>query len=79
MKLTTELYTQQFISWPKTGKHILGQYDDHSFVVYQAYNTEIGRYAASHNTFGGPFKFDRMSRIKPNFLWMMYLNFPYRV
>ncbi len=72
MKLATELYTKQVTSWPQTGKQILGQFDDDSFVVYQAYNTEIGRYATTHNAFGGPFKLDRMSWIKPNFLWMMY-------
>ncbi len=72
MKLITELYTKQVNDWPQTGKHILGYYDDSSFVVYQAYNTEIGHYAASHNVFGGSFKFERMSWIKPNFLWMMY-------
>ncbi len=72
MKLITELYSKQVTNWPQSGKHILGHYDDSSFVVYQAYNTEIGHYAASHNSFGGSFKFERMSWIKPNFLWMMY-------
>jgi len=36
MKLATELYTKQVTSWPQTGKQILGQFDDDSFVVYQA-------------------------------------------
>jgi hypothetical protein len=40
--------------------------------VYQAYRAAIGRYAAKHGQFGGEFSFNRMSWVKPNFLWMMY-------
>lgn len=40
--------------------------------VYQAYRPVIGNFAATHGYFGGEFKLDRMSWIKPNFLWMMY-------
>jgi hypothetical protein len=65
-------YTEQVPCWPATGRHILAPYDDASVVVYQAYRPEIGRFAASHGFFGGGFSFDRMSWIKPNFLWMMY-------
>src|SRR4029077_15450945 len=32
----------------------------------------IGHYAARHGRFGGEFSLNRMSWIKPNFLWMMY-------
>ena len=31
-----------------------------------------GDFAAEHGWFGGPFSYQRMSWIKPNFLWMMY-------
>ncbi|MGK7914900.1 MAG: DUF4291 domain-containing protein [Prochloraceae cyanobacterium] len=58
--------------WPKTGRHILAQYDDNIIVVYQAYRAAIGHFAASHGYFGGEFRLNRMSWIKPNFLWMMY-------
>ena len=50
----------------------MAQYDDQNIVVYQAYCQEIGRYAAENQQFGGAFSFNRMSWIKPNFLWMMY-------
>ncbi|MFY0538430.1 DUF4291 domain-containing protein [Nannocystis pusilla] len=40
--------------------------------MYQAYRPAIGRFAAEHQRFGGPFSLERMSWIKPNFLWMMY-------
>lgn len=72
MNLITESYPVQQAYWPQTGKHILAQYDERSIVVYQAYRPAIGRFAATHNYFGGEFSFTRMSWIKPNFLWMMY-------
>ncbi|XP_002738885.1 uncharacterized protein LOC100367844 [Saccoglossus kowalevskii] len=59
--------------WPKNGNHVLAQYDDHNIVVYQAFCPEIANYAVKNQRFGGPhYSFDRMSWIKPNFLWMMY-------
>jgi Domain of unknown function (DUF4291) len=72
MQLVTEPYLTQVSRFPKNGRHIIAQYDDHSIVVYQAYRPEIGNFAATYNYFGGEFKLDRMSWIKTNFLWMMY-------
>jgi hypothetical protein len=72
MKLITEPYLTQATRWPQTGCHILAQYDNKSIVVYQAYCPSIGHYAAKCHYFGGEFRFNRMSWIKPNFLWMMY-------
>lgn len=72
MTLTLAPYLEQRQRWPASGRHIMAQFDDHSIVVYQAYRPEIGRFAAQHQRFGGAFKLDRMSWIKPNFLWMMY-------
>ncbi len=73
MSLTTQPYKLLASRWPATGRGILAQYDAESIVVYQAYNPEIGRFAADHGYFGGPnFSLSRMSWIKPNFLWMMY-------
>lgn len=72
MALITESYLTQSARWPKTGRHILAQYEEQSVVVYQAYNPAIGHFAAEHGYFGGPFSIERMSWIKPNFLWMMY-------
>ena len=72
MNLRTERYQDQLARWPKIGRHILAQYDADSVIVYQAYKPTIGHYAAQHGRFGGGFKLERMSWIKPNFLWMMY-------
>jgi len=72
MKLLTDNYRHQAASWPKHGRQILAQYDADSIVVYQAYRPEIGHFAAENGYFGGEFSLNRMSWIKPNFLWMMY-------
>src|SRR5579884_420129 len=72
MNLPIESYLSQLARWPRSGRHILAQYDDETIIVYQAYRPEIGRFAAAHGYFGGDFSFARMSWIKPNFLWMMY-------
>lgn len=73
MKLQTEPHVIQRARWPDEGQHILAHHDDQSVVVYQAYRPSIARYAIGHGRFGGPdFSFNRMSWIKPNFLWMMY-------
>lgn len=71
-RLTTEPYRNQEKRWPKTGRHILAQFDAESIVVYQAYNPTIGQFAAQQGYFEAGFNFARMSWIKPNFLWMMY-------
>src|SRR5579884_2368438 len=72
MNLPIESYLSQLARWPRSGRHILAQYDDETIIVYQAYRPEIGRFAAAHGYFGGEFSLARMSWIKPNFLWMMY-------
>jgi hypothetical protein len=72
MALMTEGYTEQVKAWPAEGRHILGQFNAETMIVYQAYRPAIGRFAAEHGTFGGDFSYSRMSWIKPNFLWMMH-------
>jgi hypothetical protein len=72
MNLITEPYLAQNSRWPKSGHHVLAQFDAESVVVYQAYSPAIGHWAARHGHFGGEFKLTRRSWIKPNFLWMMY-------
>jgi hypothetical protein len=67
-----ESYLDQSSRWPKTGRHVLAQFDASSVVVYQAYRHSIADYAIAHQKFGGDFSYSRMSWIKPNFLWMMY-------
>src|SRR5699024_9017561 len=73
-KLETESYSAAKEIWPSAGRVILAQYNEDSVVVYQAYNKEIGGYAAANGRFDGckAFKADRMTWIKTNFLWMMY-------
>lgn len=58
--------------WPQEGRHILAQYSQSTVIVYQAYKPSIAEYAVAHQRFGGDFSFNRMSWIKPNFLWMMF-------
>ena len=65
-------YLDQLSEWPESGKHILAQLDEDSVCVYQAYRPSIAQFAVEHQKFGGEFSFNRMSWIKPNFLWMMY-------
>jgi hypothetical protein len=72
MNLITEPYVPQSARWPRSGRHILAQFDAGSVVVYQAYRPEIGHFAARHGYFGSGFSLSRMSWVKPNFLWMMY-------
>jgi len=67
-----KLYKEQIEYWPSNGRHILAHYDDDSIVVYQPYRQSIASFAIEHQKFGGEFSFQRMSWIKPNFLWMMY-------
>lgn len=47
-------------------------YDASTIRVYQAYGDAIADNALTQQTFVSPFKFDRMTWIKPSFLWMMY-------
>jgi len=72
MNLLTEPYLAQTERWPQTGRHILAQFDDESVIVYQAYRPTIGHFAARNGYFGDGFSLNRMSWIKPNFLWIMY-------
>lgn len=52
---------------------IRASYTDKTIRVYQAYSDIIADSALNHNTFiSPPFKIDRMTWIKPSFLWMMY-------
>lgn len=60
--------------------HIIGKNGDITgkskeiyVVVYQAYKPSIARFALENQYLGGPdYSYNRMSWIKPNFLWMMY-------
>lgn len=53
-------------------RQVRAQLDAESIVVYQAYGDAIADAAPAAGTFVPPFSMDRMSWIKPSFLWMMY-------
>lgn len=55
-----------------TNNQIRAQYDDTTITVYQAYNSAIAKGAVENQTFVPPFKMERMTWIKPSYLWMMY-------
>lgn len=58
---------------PQEGNFILGQKNGSNIFVYQAFNDSIADYAIKNQKFGGKdYSFERMTWIKPNFLWMMY-------
>lgn len=56
----------------ENSKIIRAVYNNESIRVYQAYNEIIATEAIRNGTFGKSFKRDRMTWIKPSFLWMMY-------
>jgi hypothetical protein len=53
-------------------RQVRGWYTDRTITVYQAYSPEIAAPAVTVGRFVAPFKRDRMTWIKPSFLWMMY-------
>jgi hypothetical protein len=53
-------------------QQIRAVYDERTVTVYQAYPPEIAEPAVLAGRFVPPFKRDRMTWIKPSFLWMMY-------
>lgn len=65
-------YIEQVKTWPTTGEHILANFDETSITVYQAYKVSIAEFAVKNQRLGGEFSYERMSWVKPNFLWMMY-------
>ena len=53
-------------------KEVFAQYDNQCIRVYQAYHPTIAQEAVRLQTFGEHFNINRMTWIKPSFLWMMY-------
>ncbi|MFB7089379.1 DUF4291 domain-containing protein [Streptomyces sp. NPDC056296] len=53
-------------------REIRATYTATSITVYQAYSPEIGLPAVREGRFPASWKRDRMTWIKPSFLWMMY-------
>ncbi len=58
---------------PSPPRQIRALYDAQTIRVYQAYGDIIADAALARGTFvSPPFKMERMTWIKPSFLWMMY-------
>lgn len=53
-------------------REIRAVYTDAAITVYQAYSDEIAEKALCAQTFLPPFQYNRMTWIKPSFLWMMH-------
>ncbi len=53
-------------------RQVRAVFDAESILVYQAYGHEIADAALAAGTFVAPFNMNRMTWIKPSFLWMMY-------
>jgi Domain of unknown function (DUF4291) len=53
-------------------RQVRARFDETTLTVYQAYPASIADGAVAAGTFVPPFKIDRMTWIKPSFLWMMY-------
>jgi len=72
-QLKLKPYIDAAPTWPEQGRVIMAQHDAGTVVVYQAYRPEIARHAAEHQQLDGPgFSFERMTWIKPGFLWTMH-------
>ena len=56
----------------KEEKNIYAVFDDKIIRVYQAFNHRIADEALKLGRFGENFSLNRMTWIKPSFLWMMY-------
>lgn len=60
---------------PSSGRYIIGQFNESSVFVYQAFNERIAAFAVKEQQFGGPdYDFNRMTWLKPSFLWMMHYS-----
>ena len=73
MNIETENYQQACRELPGAGQQIIGYQTAEEIVVYQAYKPSIAAFAVANQILGGnAYSYNRMSWIKPNFLWMMY-------
>src|SRR5688572_9863796 len=73
MRIQTESYIDSLQHLADQGQHIIGHQVNDTIVVYQAYNDQIADFAVKHQYLGGNhYSYNRMSWIKPNFLWMLY-------
>lgn len=72
-RIQIESYQEYVNRIPKDGANIIAYQTDEHIVLYQAYKESIAQYAIENQKLGGSnFSYDRMTWIKPNYLWMMY-------
>ncbi len=72
-RIRLEKYQDYESRIPKNGTNIIAYQTDEHIVLYQAYKNSIAKYAVENQKLGGTsFSYDRMSWLKPNYLWMMY-------
>jgi hypothetical protein len=64
------LHVRDVLDVPATYE-IRADYDRTSIVIYQAFPKEIALPAVQNNRFVPPFSLNRMTWIKPSFLWLM--------
>lgn len=73
--LELENYDQHEHHLPSSGKFLIAQFNKDWIIVYQAFKNSIAEYAVAHQHFGGKdYEFNRMTWLKPSFLWMMYYS-----
>jgi hypothetical protein len=53
-------------------RQIRASFDGETVIVYQAFSSQIAEPALAGGRFVPPFRLNRMTWIKPSFLWMMY-------
>ena len=53
-------------------RQVRAAFDGETVIVYQAYSREIAEPALAAGKFVAPFSMNRMTWIKPSFLWMMH-------
>jgi hypothetical protein len=66
-------YEEQQALLPTEGNHFIAHEEVEILTFYAAFNHAIANYAVANQRFGGhTFSFNRMTWIKPSFMWMMY-------
>lgn len=71
-KIRLVSYEEFLENLPTQIRQVSAQFDDQNIIVYQAFNSVIANFAIENQYFGDNFQKERMTWIKPNFLWMMY-------
>lgn len=73
--IDVERYSLQRKLWPQSGNSIVGNYNQDSIILYQAFCYEIAEAAVENQDFttNNPlYSIKRTTWVKPNFLWMMF-------